>query len=100
MVFYAADQLCLIPEQFCLVPRLGCRRHIADPRLPQVTFLVIDKFPDPDPEFLKRRGSKPWVSDANAWRAPATAPPLSKRAVQPCHRGTATHPARHAPRAL
>ena len=36
----------------------------------QVTFLVIDKFPDPDPEYLKRKGNVAWMNDAASWHGP------------------------------
>ena len=35
----------------------------------QVTFLVIEKFPDPDPAYLKRKGKVAWMADTESWCA-------------------------------
>lgn len=47
----------------------------------QVTFLVIEKFPDPDPAYLERKGKVAWMADTEAWCAPQRLPPWCLRQV-------------------
>lgn len=49
----------------------------------QVTFLVIEKFPDPDPEYLKRKGNVAWMNDAASWHGP----PLLRLPTYRLHKG-------------
>ncbi|KAK9832661.1 hypothetical protein WJX81_008522 [Elliptochloris bilobata] len=42
-------------------------RNTFQPYLSKVTFLVIEKFPDPDPAYLKRKGEVAWMADAQSW---------------------------------